>query len=85
MAHKRCSNVNLFQKQVASIKKVVSWNGYPRYVRNKIIKRLENQKHIKNNNTLEQSYIPVILCKIPYAVVQKETLMKNLVRKLKRH
>ena len=39
-AHKICSNDNLFQKQVAGIKKVMSWNGYPRYIRNKIIKRL---------------------------------------------
>ena len=35
-AHKICSNINLFQKQVARIKKVTSWNGYPRYVQNKI-------------------------------------------------
>ena len=27
-AHKICSNVNLFQKQVACIKKIMSWNGY---------------------------------------------------------
>ena len=50
-AHKICSNNNLFQKQVASIEKVMSWNGYPRCIRNKIIKRLENRK-----NTIEQLY-----------------------------
>ena len=33
-AHKICSNNNLFHKQVARITKVMSWNGYPRYVRN---------------------------------------------------
>ena len=31
-AHKIYSNNNLFQKQVAHIKKVMSWNGYPRYI-----------------------------------------------------
>ena len=84
-AHKICSNDNLFQKQVARIKKVMSWNGYPRYIRNKIIKRLENQKNTKNNYTLEQENIVTIVCRIPYAGVKGETLIKNLVRKLKRH
>ena len=39
-AHKICSNGNLFQKQVARIKKVMSCNGHSRHIRNKIIKRL---------------------------------------------
>ena len=84
-AHKICSNVNLLQKQVACIKKVVSWNGYPRYVWNKIIKHLENRKNIKNNDTLEQKSIAMIFCRISYAGVQGETLIKNLVKKLKNH
>ena len=84
-AHKICDNVNLFQKQVARIKKVMSWNGYPRYIRNKIIKRLENRKNTKNNDTLEQKNIATISCRTPYTVVQGETLIKNLVKKLKRH
>ena len=84
-AHKICSNVNLFQKRVARIKKVMSWNGYPRYIRNKIIKRLENRKNAKNNDTLEQENIATIFCRIPYSDIQGETLIKNLFRKLKRH
>ena len=83
-AHKICSNVQLFQKEVARIKKVMSWNGYPRYIQNKI-KCLENQKNTKNNDTLEQENIATIFCRIPYAGVQGETLIKNLVRKLKKH
>ena len=84
-AHKICSNDNLFQKQIAGIKKVMSWNGYPRYIRNKIIKHLENRKNTKNNYTLEQENIATIFCRIPYAGAQGETLIKNLVRKLKGH
>ena len=83
--HNIYSNDNLFQKQVVRIKKVMSWNGYPRYIRNKIIKRLENRKNTKNNYTLEQENIATIFCRLPYAGVQGETLIKNLVRKLKRH
>ena len=84
-AHKICSNANLFQKQVARIKKVMSLNGYTRYIRNKITKRLENRKNTKNNDTLKQENIVTIFCRIPYAGVQGETLIQNLVRKLKRH
>ena len=66
-AHKKCSNVfNLFQKQVARIKKVMSWNGYPRYAQYKIIKRLENQKNTNNNDALEKQNVATIFCRIPY-------------------
>ena len=64
-AHKICSNNNLFQKQVASIKKIMSWNGYPRYIRNKIIKRLENRSNTKNNYTLEQKILPQFFAEYP--------------------
>ena len=63
----------------------MSWNSYPRYIRNKVIKCLENQKNTKNNDTLEQENIAIIFCRIPYAGVLGETLIKNLVRKLKKH
>ena len=63
----------------------MSWNGYPRYVQNKIIKRLENKKNTKNIDTLEQENIATIFCRISYAGVQGEKLIKNLVKKLKRH
>ena len=67
--HKKCSNVfNLFQKQVARIKKVMSWNGYPRYARYKIIKRLQNQK----NDALEKQNVATTFFQntiLPYVVV----------------
>ena len=57
--------------------------GYPSYIRNKIIKRLENKKNIKNTDTIEQGKVATTFCRIPYAGVQGEKLIKNLVRKLK--
>ena len=65
--------------------KVISQNSYRRYIRNKIIERLENWKNTKNNNSLEQQNIATIFCRILYAGLQGETVIKNLVRKLKRH
>ena len=58
-AHKICSNNNMFHIQVARIEKVMSWNGYPWYIRNQIIKRLENKKNTKNTDTLEQENIAI--------------------------
>ena len=63
----------------------MSWNGYPRYVQNKIVKRLENKKNTKNIDTLGQENIATIFYRISYARVQGEKLIKNLVKKLKRH
>ena len=63
----------------------MSWNGYPCYIRNKIIKRLENRKNTENTDTLEQENIATSFCRIPYAGVQGEKLIKNLVRRLERH
>ena len=53
--------------------------------RNKIIKRLENQKNAKYTGILEQENTATIFCRIPYAGAQGETLIKNLIKKLKRH
>ena len=52
---------------------------------NKTIKRLEIQKNTKNNNAPEQQNITTFFCRIPFAGVQRERLIKNLVRKRKRH
>ena len=71
-AHKICNNDNLFHKQVARIKKVTSQNGYPCYIRNKTIKRLENRKNTKNTGTLEPEIIAIIFRRKPNAGVQGE-------------
>ena len=37
----------------------MSWNSYPPYVQNEIMKRLENRKNTKNTDTLEQENIAI--------------------------
>ena len=83
-AYQMCSNNNIFHKQVARIKMVMSSNVYTRYVRHKIIKRFENKKKTKNTDTLGKENIAIIFCRIPYGRVQAEKPIKNLVKKLKR-
>ena len=63
----------------------MSWNGYLRYVQNKIIKRLENRKNTGNNDTLEQQNIVTIFFILFHAEVQRETLTKSRIRKFKKH
>ena len=50
-----------------------------------MINRLEKQENTKKSNTPEQQNIATFVFRIPFAGVQGETLIKNLVRKLKRH
>ena len=63
----------------------MSLNGYPGYVRNKIIKSLENKKNTKNTDIFEQENIVTTFCRIPYAGVQGKKLTENLVKNIKRH
>ena len=49
------------------------------------IKLLNVQKTGRILRTVTQQNITIIFCRIPYAVVQGEILITNLVRKLKRH
>ena len=84
-AQKICSNQHLFKTQVNYLKTVMSWNGYPHYIRTKIIKLLQTrQKRQQNNDGQDKENLPVIFCRIPYAGAQGDRLVKNLTKKLKR-
>ena len=39
-----CSNKHLFEKQILKIKSFMSWNGYPIYVCNSVLKKLRERK-----------------------------------------
>ena len=51
---------------------LTSYNGYPCYIRNKTIKRLENRKNTKNTGTLEPEIIAIIFRRKPNAGVHGE-------------
>lgn len=53
--------------------KVISQNSYRRYIRNKIIKRLENWKNTKNNNIhVNTKILPHIFAKYPLQDYKKK-------------
>ena len=83
-AQKICSNQHLFMMQVNYLKAVMSWNGYPHYIRTKIIKQLQTrQKDQQKNDDQDKENLPVIFCRIPYAGAQGDRIVKNLTKKLK--
>ena len=63
----------------------MSCNGYPHYIRTKIIKPLQTrQKRQQNNDDHDKENLLVIFSRIPYAGAQGDRLVKNLAKKLKR-
>ena len=71
--------------QVNYLKTVMSWNGYPHYIKTKIIELFQTrQKCQYKNNDQDKENLPVIFCRIPSAGAQGDRLLKNLAQKLKR-
>ena len=44
-AERTCSNKQLFNNQISKIKSFLSWNGYPSYVCNVILRKLRETKN----------------------------------------
>ena len=54
-ANKICSSKQAFQQQINHIKTLMSWNAYPKYVRNSIINRLKS--NINRNDNINNKKI----------------------------
>ena len=71
--------------QVNYLKTVMSWNGYPHYIRTKIIKQLQSRQNSQRKyDDQNKENLPVIFCRVPYAGAQGKRLVKNLTKKLNR-
>ena len=70
-ARKICSTKSAFDKQVDNLRKFMSWNGFPRYVINSIIKRL--MKEEKKPREESESEVPSIWFNVPYAGQKRRT------------
>ena len=62
---------------------VICWNGCPHYIQNKILTRLENQK--KKQRTITHLNTKILFQYFAEYPMQGQTLIKYLVKKVKRH
>ena len=75
-----CSN-ELLNDQIKRIRTFMSWNSYPKYVRNSIKKRLQHEKTTFQKD--DESVTKIWIC-LPYLGNKGEELVKTCISKLKR-
>ena len=64
----------------------MSWNGYPKYVINSLIKRLSAKKGENNITTTDvDDNIPKIWLTLPYAGPKGDSLIRSCIRKIRKH
>ena len=86
-ASRICSNRSLFQAQKTRINKILSWNGFPTYVRKKLLKQFTDTSERERNpqptgiSNVDKE-IDSLSLKIPYMGVVGEKLVKTLKRKV---
>ena len=86
-ASRICSNTTLFQKQKLRISKILSWNGFPSYIRKKLIKQFAENAERRMNNQQQRNEMPneetdTLFLKIPYMGAVGDKLVKTLKRKV---
>ena len=81
---KLCSTEALFEKHLAHLKKLMSWNGFSRHVRSSILKRMSHNSSTNTDNVTEVDNMKMIWIRLPYMGKQGEMITKTLLRKLKR-
>ena len=82
-AKKICSKRS-FTNELNTIKKLASWNGYPKYVTNAIIKNILS-KDVSNTRRQEDPHdLKSVFINIPYAGAKGEQLVKSCINRLKR-
>ena len=71
----------LLNEQINRIRTFMSWNSYPKYVRNSIIKPLQQKKTAVES---DDQRVMKIWIRLPYLGNKGEEIVKTRIRKLKR-
>ena len=87
-ASRICSNSSLFQGQKTRISNILSWNGFPSYIRKKLLKQFSDSVAERNDrpspvSTNIDDEIDHLSLKIPYMGANGEKLVKTLKRKIR--
>ena len=83
-AMKICSTNKLRSNQVNRIKKLLSWNGFSRYVRNKMISKFRIDYKSERQNVTKEDEIESLCLKIPYCGIEGDKLVKTFKRKIQK-
>ena len=78
---KLCSSAAAKSKQITRINKLLSWNGFPKYVRSKLISKFKTDYASNLTKAKVDDEIECISLKIPYLGAEGEKLVKTLRRK----
>ena len=63
----------------------MSWNGFPRAIRNLLISKLKNKSDRPRTNFFDENDTrPKVWVRVPYLGKQGETLVKNCIKKIQR-
>ena len=86
-AKKICSNNLLFRTQQERINKILSWNGFPSFVRKKLLANFKESYEHKTIPREENQYNSAdeelsLTLKLPYMGAQGEKLVQTLKRKI---
>ena len=79
-AKRICSTDVAFNKQIKNIKKLMSWNSYPKQVHNSLLKRLNSNMNKTKEQTADDH--KKVWLNLPYLGDKGEHLTKSLFQKL---
>ena len=82
-ASKICSSKRLLKNQIELIEQFMSWNNFPKYIRNSLLKNLYKEAPKQGKNIVNKNNIPTIWIRLPYIGSKGEHLLKQCIRKVK--
>ena len=86
-SNKLCSSINALKNQIVTITRLLSWNGFPKYVRNALMNRFKQNLIKAANNSLKRtddSNDVMILIRLQYMGTEGENLVRKCIQRLKR-
>ena len=84
-AKKICSDPEQLNKQILKIRKFAAWNGFPKYVTNVIINRLNRNNNNRDAPPNQDENIPTLWLTLPYTGDKGVNLAKFCLRKIRRY
>ena len=82
-ATKICSARQLLNLEILNIKRFASWNGFPRWIRDKLI-HIYTSRIPKATHNVTEPTIPIIWIKLPFIGEKGCSLVRNCIRKISR-